>query len=115
MRAPRPMPARRSFRYSFDHAARPGSTGCGKERTRLATSPAEVMTTTITVRGCSTRTSTCRTVAVETGGAVTTASRSVTADSVSLVTRIASSTSRCTSSSSTGGASTVAGSRWSTK
>ena len=81
---------------------------------RLVTPPVEVMTTVITTCGCSWRTSTWRIVAVSTGGAETMASRFVTCDSVSVVTRIASSTSRRTRSSSTG-LLAVAGSRRSTK
>ena len=75
----------------------------------------EVMITTISTCGCRTSTSMWRIVVVWIGGADTIASRSVTCDSVSVVTRIASSTSRRTSSrrsSSLGGATT--GSRRST-
>ena len=50
--------------------------------------------TTITTWGCNASTSTCLIVAALIDGAETTASRSVTCESVSLVTRIASSTSR---------------------
>ncbi len=74
-------------------------------KTRLVTPPVEVMTTTISTCGCSSSTSTWRMVAVSIGGAETIASRLVTCDSVSLVARIASSTSRRMrlSSSDTGG------------
>jgi hypothetical protein len=68
--------------------------GLSKVKTRLVTPPVEVMTTTIRTCGCSSRTSTWRIVAVSIGGAETIASRLVTCDSVSEVTRIASSTSR---------------------
>ena len=62
---------------------------------RLETPPVEVMTTTIRTCGCSASTSMWRIVEVSIGGAVTIASRSVTCDSVSVVTRIASSSSFC--------------------
>ena len=80
----------------------------------FVTPPVEVMTTVITTCGCSWSTSTWRIVAVSTGGAETMASRFVTCDSVSVVTRIASSSSRRTRSSSNG-LPTVAGSSLSTK
>ena len=70
---------------------------------RLVTPPVEVITTTISTCGWSVRTSMWRIVAVSIGGAVTSASRFVTWDSVSVVTRIASSTSRLTSDSDSGG------------
>ena len=87
-----------------------------KVKTRLVTPPVEVMTTTMTTCGCSTSTSTWRTVEVASGGADTIASRLVTWDSVSVVARIASSTSRRTSCSSRPVAREHAGgpSRWST-
>jgi hypothetical protein len=66
----------------------------------LDTPPVEVMTTTISTCGCSTRTSMWRIVVVAIGGADTIASRFVTCESVSVVSRIASSTSRRTSESS---------------
>ena len=75
----------------------------------------EVMITTISTCGCRTRTSTWRIVVVWIGGADTIASRSVTCDSVSVVTRIASSTSRRTSSRRSSGTSEAGtGSRRST-
>src|SRR2546421_205001 len=64
------------------------------------TPPVEVMITTITTWGCSASTSMWRIVAVLSEGAETTASRLVTCESVSVVTRIASSTSRRISDSS---------------
>jgi hypothetical protein len=63
----------------------------------LVTPPVEVMTTTISTCGWSGSTSTWRIVAVSSGGADTIARRFVTCESVSVVTRIASSTSRRTS------------------
>ncbi len=69
-------------------------------KTRFVTPPVEVMTTTMSTCGWSARTSTWRIVAVSTGGAETIASRFVTCESVSVVARIASSTSRRTSWSS---------------
>jgi hypothetical protein len=83
-------------------AVRPGSTGRSKVKIRFDTPPVEVMITTISTCGWSVRTSTWRIVAVSIGGAVTTASRFVTWLSASLVARIASSTSRRTSESSSG-------------
>ena len=68
-------------------------------KTRLETPPVEVMITTISTCGWSASTSMWRMVVVSIGGAETMASRSVTCESVSVVTRIASSTSRRTSSS----------------
>ncbi len=73
------------------------------------------MTTTISTWGCSDSTSMWRIEEVSIGGAVTIASRLVTCDSVSVVTRIASSTSRRTSDSDSIGPSRSAGSRRSTK
>jgi hypothetical protein len=67
---------------------------------RLVTPPVEVMTTTMSTWGWSTSTSTWRIVAVSMGGAVTRASRLVTWESVSVVTRMAASTSPRTSDSS---------------
>ena len=67
------------------------------------TPPVEVITTTISTWGCRVRTSMWRIVAVSIGGAVTIASRFVTWDSVSVVIRIASSTSRLTSDSDSDG------------
>ena len=64
------------------------------------TPPVEVMITTITTCGCSASTSMCLIVAVFSDGAETTASRLVIFDSVSVVARIASSTSRRISDSS---------------
>jgi hypothetical protein len=66
----------------------------------LLTPPVEVMITTITTCGCSDSTSMWRIVEVFDRGAETTASRLVTCESVSVVTRIASSTSRRISDSS---------------
>jgi hypothetical protein len=94
IRAPRPMPFRRSLRYSAAHCARPASTAASNVKTRLLTPPVEVMTTTIATCGWSSSTSTWRIVEVSSGGAETIASRFVTCDSVSVVARIASSTSR---------------------
>jgi hypothetical protein len=51
-------PAKRSFRYSRAQLARPESTGAGNVKTRLVTFPVDVITTTITVRACRSRTST---------------------------------------------------------
>ena len=68
------------------------------------------MTTTISTCGCSASISTWRIVEVSIGGAVTIASRFVTCDSVSVVTRIASSSSWRTSDSDSDSAGTVAGS-----
>ena len=82
---------------------------------RLVTPPVEVITTTISTCGWSSRTSTWRIVEVSIGGAVTIASRFVTCDSVSVVTRIASSSSRRTSDSDSRGRRSCAGSSRSTK
>ena len=100
LRAPRPRPTSSSLRYSDAHATRPLSTGASNVSTRLETPPVDVMITTMTICGCSGRTSMWRIVAVSSGGAETIASRFVTCDSVSVVTRIASSTSRRVSASS---------------
>jgi hypothetical protein len=81
----------------------------------LETPPVDVMITIITICGCSRSTSTWRIVAVSIGGAETIASRLVICDSVSVVARIAASTSRRVSSSSRVAAVRVAGSRRSTK
>ena len=51
-------PARRSLRKLEAHSTRPGSTGRSKLKTRFVTAPLEAITTTITTRGCSCRTST---------------------------------------------------------
>jgi hypothetical protein len=67
----------------------------------LVTPPVEVMTTTMATCGWSSSTSTCFTVVVPSGGAETIASRFVTWESCSVVTRIASSTSARTSGSFT--------------
>ena len=64
------------------------------------TLPVEVMITSMTTWGCSASTSMWRIVAVFSEGAETTASRLVTCESVSVVTRIASSTSLRISESS---------------
>ncbi len=61
------------------------------------TPPVDVITTTIRTCGCSVSNSMWRIVEVSSGGAVTIASRFVTCESASVVTRIASSTSRRTS------------------
>ncbi len=58
------------------------------------TEPLEAMTTTITTFGCSWSTSTRWILALEGGGAVARASRSVIWESAAVVSRIASSTSR---------------------
>ena len=79
------------------------STGRGKVNSRLVTPPVEVITTTISTWGWRASTSTWRIVEVSIGGAVTIASRLVTCDSVSVVTRIASSSSRRTRVSDSGG------------
>ena len=79
---------------------------------RLETPPVEVMITTIRTCGWSASTSTWRIVVVAIGGAETIASRFVTCDSVSVVTRIASSTSRRASVSSTTRGSTAVERRW---
>ena len=79
------------------------------------TPPVDVITTTISTCGCSSSTSMWRIVEVSIGGAVTIASRLVTCDSVSVVTRIASSSSRRTSDSDSGGSVCSVGSRRSTK
>ena len=68
----------------------------------MVTPPVLVMTTTIATWGCSSSTSTRWIVAVPIDGADTSASRSVTCDSCSVVARMASSTSRRMSLSSTG-------------
>ena len=67
----------------------------------MVTPPVDEITTTITTCGCIRSTSTCRIVAVSIGGAVTSARRLVTWDSCSVVARMASSTSRRMSESST--------------
>ena len=67
----------------------------------MVTPPVEEITTTIATCGCISSTSTCRIVAVSIGGAVTSASRFVTWESCSVVARMASSTSRRMSESST--------------
>ncbi len=84
---------------------------------RFVTPPVEVITTTISTCGCSNSTSTWRIVAVSIGGAETSARRFVTCESVSVVTRIASSTSRRTSESASGRSAATAPARsgsWST-
>ena len=68
----------------------------------MVTPPVEVMTTTIATCGWSRSTSTRWIVAVSIGGAETIASRFVTCESCSVVARIASSTSRRMSVSSSG-------------
>ena len=93
------MPTSRSFRYEPAQSASPESTGRSNVKTFLETPPVEVITTTISTCGCSSRTSMWRIVVVPIGGALTIASRFVTCESVSVVTRIASSTSRRTSES----------------
>ena len=100
LRAPRPRPTSSSLRNSDAHFMRPLSTGLSNVSTRLETPPVEVMITTMTICGCSGRTSMWRIVAVSSGGAETIARRFVTCESVSVVTRIASSTSRRVSASS---------------
>ena len=113
------MPTSCSLRYAAAQSASPESTGASNVNMRLETPPVEVMITTISTCGCSASTSTWRIVVVSIGGAETIASRFVTCESVSVVTRIASSTSRRTSVSSTGAArapsSARLGSTWSTK
>ena len=78
MRAPTARPDTCSLRNAPAHSQRPGSTGPSKAKTRLVTAPVEVMTTTITSWGCSSSTSTWRTVEDSGGGAVTMPSRFVT-------------------------------------
>ena len=68
----------------------------------MVTPPVEVITTTIATCGWSSSTSTRWIVAVSIGGAVTSASRFVTCESCSVVARMASSTSRRMSLSSSG-------------
>ena len=68
----------------------------------MVTPPVEVMTTTIATCGWSSSTSTRWIVAVSIGGAETSASRLVTCESCSVVARMASSTSRRMSVSSSG-------------
>jgi hypothetical protein len=86
------------------------STGRSNVNSRLETPPVEVITTTISSCGCSASSSTWRIVEVSSGGAVTIASRLVTCDSVSVVTRIASSSSWRTSESDSDGPALSAGS-----
>ena len=100
MRAPTPRPTSRSFKYSPAHPTRPESTGPSKLTSIFDTPPVEVMITTITTRACNASTSMCLIVAVCGEGAETTASRLVIWESVSVVARIASSTSRRISDSS---------------
>src|SRR4051794_41937878 len=68
MRAPRPIPTSRSFRYEPAQSASPASTGRSKVKTFFETPPVEVMTTTISTCGCSSRTSIWRIVVVLIGG-----------------------------------------------
>jgi hypothetical protein len=82
---------------------------------RLDTPPVDVITTTISTWGWSASTSMCLIVEVSIGGEVTIASRSVTCDRVSVVTRIASSSSRRTSESESARPGCSAGSSRSTK
>ena len=83
---------------------------------RLETPPVEVMITTISTCGWRTSTSTWRIVDVSIGGADTIASRFVTCESFSVVSRMASSTSRRMSSTSSPARSSdrIVGSRLST-
>ena len=74
-----------SSRYVRAQSTSPGSTGCSSSSTRFVTPPVEVITTTITARGCSWRTSTCRTDAAPRAGAETSASSRVACESVSVV------------------------------
>jgi hypothetical protein len=74
----------------------PESIAVSNAPTNFETPPEEVMMTTITTLGCSVNTSMRRIVALSTAGAVATASRFVISDSVSVVTRSASSSSRRT-------------------
>ncbi len=76
--ASRAEPASRSFRYSRAQAASPGSTGSSNVDDASRPRRVEVITTTITTRGWSSSTSTCRTVAVSSAGAETSASSRVT-------------------------------------
>ena len=82
---PIPTPVSRSFRYSFAHAARPGSTGRSNVSSFFATPPLDVIVTTITTEGWSSSTSTWRTDAVSSLGAETSASSRVTWLSISVV------------------------------
>ena len=75
------------------HSISFSSTASSNGNMLLVTPPVEVITTTITIRGCSRSTSTWRISAVSSGGAVTTASRFVTCDIISVVLRRAASTS----------------------
>ena len=81
-------------------SASPGSTALSNVVSIFETPPVDVMITTITTCGCSASTSMCRIVAVFSDGAETTASRLVIWDRVSVVARIASSTSDGISDSS---------------
>ena len=99
MREPTLIPTSCSLRYDAAQSASPESTGRSNVNTRFDTPPVDVMTTTISTCGWRGSTSTWRTVVVAIGGADTTASRLVTCESVSVVTRMASSTSRRTSES----------------
>ena len=78
IRAPRPMPTSRSLRYSLAQSVNPESTGRSNVKSFLETPPVDVITTTISTCGCSSRTSMWRIVVVAIGGAVTIASRFVT-------------------------------------
>ena len=80
-------------------------------KTFFETPPVDVITTTISTCGCSSSTSMWRIVVVPIGGAETIASRFVTCESVSVVIRIASSTSRRTSESRSSGAARPGSSR----
>ena len=84
------------------HSISFGSTADSNGKIFLVTPPVEVITTTITTCGCSSSTSTWRISVVSSGGAVTTASKRVTCDSISVVVRRAASTSLRTADRSIG-------------
>ena len=49
MRAPSPIPVRRSLRYAAAQSARPGSTGVSNVNSRLVTPPVDVITTAMSL------------------------------------------------------------------
>ena len=91
---PIPSPVSRSFRNEEAHSTRPASTGRSNVKTRFATSPLSAIATTAMTRGCRRSTSIRWIVAVLTGGAVASASRSFAWARAAVVSRSASSTSR---------------------
>ena len=84
---PRRRPTACSSRYVRAQSTSPGSTGCSSSSTRFVTPPVEVITTTITARGWSCSTSTCRTDAAPSAGAETRARSRVACESASVVDR----------------------------